>query len=93
LAVLLKEAFYFGLRAKTIRFYFWKALVQILWQRPAALESFVFDCAVFHHLHQHADYIQGALAEYLAKPHPDDVLDQVAADRRASPRRAQLAGG
>lgn len=76
LMVLLKESFYFGLRAKAIRFHFWKALCQILWKRPAALESFVFDCAVFHHLHQHADYIQRELAEYLAKPAPNDVLDE-----------------
>jgi radical SAM superfamily enzyme YgiQ (UPF0313 family) len=76
-ALLLKESYHFGFRAKTIRLYFWKALLQILWKRPGALESFVFDCAVFHHLHQHADYIQRALAEYLSAPAPDDVLDRV----------------
>jgi hypothetical protein len=77
LAVLLKESYYFGFRAKTIRFYFWQALCQILWKRPGALESFVFDCAVFHHLNQHADYIQRELAAYLSTPAPDDVLDEV----------------
>jgi radical SAM superfamily enzyme YgiQ (UPF0313 family) len=66
LAVLFKEFYYFGMRAKAMRFYFWKALFQILWKRPAAIESFVFDCAVFHHLHQHADYVQRALAKYLS---------------------------
>jgi hypothetical protein len=66
LAVLFKEFYYFGIRAKAMRFYFWKALFQILWKRPAAIESFVFDCAVFHHLHQHADYVQRALAKYLS---------------------------
>ncbi len=81
LAVLLKESYYFGLRTKAFRFYFWPALLQILWKRPAALESFVFDCAVFHHLHQHADYIQGELAKYLSTPHADDALDAVVADR------------
>ena len=75
--VLLKESYYFGLRAQAIRSYFWQALWQILWKRPAALESFVFDCAVFHHLHQHAGYIQRELTQYLATPHPDDVLDAV----------------
>jgi radical SAM superfamily enzyme YgiQ (UPF0313 family) len=94
LAVLSRESFYFGLRAKAVRFYFWKALCQILWKRPAALESFVFDCAVFHHLYLHAEYIQRALAAYLAEPHPDDVLDQVVVDERQSPpRRAHAAGG
>jgi radical SAM superfamily enzyme YgiQ (UPF0313 family) len=77
LAVLLKESYYIGLRAQTIRFHFWKALCQILWRRPGALESFVFDCAVFHHLHQHADYVHTELAKYLSAPAPDDVLDEI----------------
>ena len=81
LAVLLKELYYFGLRAKPIRLYFWKAFCQILWKRPAALEAFVFDCAVFHHLHQHADYVQRELAQYLSAPAPDDVLDAVLSGR------------
>lgn len=98
LAVLLKECFYFGLRGKAIRFYFWKALCQILWKRPAALECFVFDCAVFHHLHQHADYIQGALTEYLGNPHPEDVLDQVmdagsSLAHQSSVRHVEASGG
>jgi len=79
--VLLKEFYYFGLRAKAFRFYFWRAFFQILWKRPGAMESFVFDCAVFHHLHQHADYIQHELARYLLTPHPDDVLDEAVNDR------------
>jgi radical SAM superfamily enzyme YgiQ (UPF0313 family) len=77
LVVLLKEAYHFGIRAKKIRFYFWKAFFQILWKRPGALESFVFDCAIFHHLHEHADYVQRELANYLSAPAPDDVLDCV----------------
>jgi hypothetical protein len=28
-------------------------------------------------LHQHAGYIQRELAQYLATPHPDDMLDAV----------------
>jgi radical SAM superfamily enzyme YgiQ (UPF0313 family) len=75
--VLLKEFYHFGLRAKAIRFYFWKAFFRILFKRPAALESFIFDCAVFHHLHQHADYVQRELAKYLSTPPSDDVLDDV----------------
>ena len=58
----------FRYSAKAMRFYFWKALFQILWKRPAAIESFVFDCAVFHHLYQHAEYVQRALARYLSTP-------------------------
>jgi radical SAM superfamily enzyme YgiQ (UPF0313 family) len=77
LAVLLKESYHLGFRAKTIRRYFWKALWRILCNRPGALEPFVFDCAVFHHLHQHADYVQRELAKCLSAPAPDDVLDRV----------------
>jgi radical SAM superfamily enzyme YgiQ (UPF0313 family) len=81
LAVLLKEFYHFGLRARAIRFYFWKAFFRILLKRPAALESFIFDYAVFHHLHQHADYAQREIAKYLSTPAPDDVLDDVINDR------------
>jgi radical SAM superfamily enzyme YgiQ (UPF0313 family) len=77
LAVLLKESYYLGLRGKLTRWYFWHALFRILWKRPAALESFVFDCAVFHHLHQHAGYVQRQLTAYLSMPAPDDRLDVV----------------
>ena len=88
--VLVKESYYFGLRWKAFRFYFWRALWQILWKRPAALESFVFDCAVFHHLNQHADYIESELGHYLLAPHPDDVLDEVVGAREFSePANAQ----
>jgi len=92
LAVLFKESYYFGMRAKAIRFYFWKALLQILWKRPAAIESFIFDCAVFHHLHQHADYIQRALSKYLSTPAADDTLDDVV-DRGGTPAQEPTAGG
>ena len=91
LAVLFKESYYFGMRAKAIRFYFWKALFQILWKRPAAIESFVFDCAVFHHLHQHADYVQRALAKYLSTAAPDNTLDDVV-DRGGSPAQEPSSG-
>jgi len=90
-SVLSKELYYFGLRAKPIRSHFWKAFFQILWKRPAALESFVFDCAVFYHLHQHAGYVACELAKYLSLPAPDDVLDDVVngrslTDQTAAPR-------
>jgi Domain of unknown function (DUF4070) len=75
--VLLKEFYHFGLRARAIRVYFWKAFFRILSKRPAALEPFIFDCAVFHHLHQHADYVQREIGRYLAAPNSDDVLDEV----------------
>jgi radical SAM superfamily enzyme YgiQ (UPF0313 family) len=93
LTVLLKECFHFGVRTKAMRIYFWQALCRILWQRPAALESFVFDCAVFHHLHRHAGYIQRALADYLAAPHCDDVLDEVMDTRPQPPYGRESAGG
>jgi radical SAM superfamily enzyme YgiQ (UPF0313 family) len=75
-AVLMKEIFHLGLRAEAIRSHFWKALMQILWKNPAALESFVFDTAVFHHLYQHADYVQDEIGRYLLEPCSDDVLDR-----------------
>ena len=81
LTVLLKEAYYFGVRSKALRSHFWQALWVILRSRPGALESFIFDCAVFHHLQQHADYIQCELDRYLLTPHPEDVLDEVVGDR------------
>lgn len=77
LKVLLKELYYFGLRDSGLRSHFLRAFWRILRKRPAALEAFLFDCGVFYHLHRHADYIQRALANYLASPHPDDVLDAV----------------
>ena len=92
LAVLFKESYHFGMRARSMRFYFWKVLFQILWKRPAAIESFVFDCAVFHHLHQHADYVQRALAKYLSTPAADDTLDDVV-ERGGSPAQEPASGG
>jgi radical SAM superfamily enzyme YgiQ (UPF0313 family) len=77
LTVLLKESYYLGVLAKSTRWYFWSALFHILWKRPGALESFVFDCAVFHHLHQHADFVQRQLGDYLSMAAPDDRLDVV----------------
>jgi radical SAM superfamily enzyme YgiQ (UPF0313 family) len=93
LAVLLKESCYLGLRSKAIRLCFWKALLEILWKRPAALESFVFDCAVFHHLHQHADYVQRELTKYLSTPAPNDVLDAVLAPSVPDPKDREAGSG
>jgi radical SAM superfamily enzyme YgiQ (UPF0313 family) len=93
LAVLFKESCYLGLRSKAIRLCFWKALWQILWKRPAALESFVFDCAVFHHLHQHADYVQRELTKYLSTPAPNDVLDAVLAPSVPDPKDREAGSG
>jgi hypothetical protein len=94
-AVLLKEFYHFGFRARAIRFYFWKAFFRILFKRPAALESFIFDCAVFHHLHQHSDYVQREIGRYLAAPNSDDVLDEVincrgSLGQETAPRQASV---
>jgi len=86
-AVLLKETYHFGLRAHAFRLYFWRAFLRILWKRPGALEAFIFDCAVFHHLHGHAAHIQRELDRYLTSPHPDDVLDQTIEDCAPAPQR------
>jgi radical SAM superfamily enzyme YgiQ (UPF0313 family) len=79
LPVLLKEICYFGIKTSTISCNFWKSLMQIVWKNPFALESFVFDTAFFHHLHQHADYVHHEIARYLSAPCADDVLDQTVA--------------
>ncbi len=84
-AVLLKEAYHFGIRAKAARLLFWKALFQLLRKNPAALESFVFDIGVYHHLHQHADYLAQEIGRYLSVPFPDDVLDRVIGPDRPQP--------
>jgi radical SAM superfamily enzyme YgiQ (UPF0313 family) len=76
-SVLLKEAYHLGIRAKPIRARFWKTLLQVLFKNPVALECFVFDSAVFHHLYQHAGYIEHEIRRYLMAPDPDDVLDSV----------------
>ncbi len=92
LKVLLKEFYYFGLREPALRGHFRRAFWQILRKQPAALEAFLFDCGIFYHLHQHADYIQRALGDYLAAPRPDDPLDTLVDPRaadRAVARRAE----
>lgn len=88
-AILMKEFYQLGLRNEAIRSHFWKAFTQILWKNPAALESFVFDTAVFHHLYQHAAHVQDEIGRYLLEPSPDDVLDRrVSRDAVASTMEA-----
>jgi len=77
LVVFLKESFHLGIKAKKLRSWFWKGLLQALWKNPAALESFAFDVSVFHHLQQHAHHVQREISRYLSSPIEDDVLDQV----------------
>jgi Domain of unknown function (DUF4070) len=77
LAVLLKEAYHLGFKDKSIRREFWKTLLKLLFKNPMALECFAFDSAVFHHLHQHAVYIDDEIRRYLTAPNADDVLDSV----------------
>ena len=75
--VLLAEAFHLGIRAKNLRFWFWKAFLQLLWKNPQALEAFAFDVSVFYHLQRHVHYVQSEISRYLLSPSEDDVLDQV----------------
>jgi radical SAM superfamily enzyme YgiQ (UPF0313 family) len=77
--VVAKEVYHLGFRHRTIRTHFWKTFLQLLWRNPAALEAFIFDSAVFHHLYSHAQYVQGELSRYVHSPSPDDVLDEVCA--------------
>jgi radical SAM superfamily enzyme YgiQ (UPF0313 family) len=78
--VLCRLFYHLGLKAKGARRYFWKTFFQVLWKNPAALEAWGYDCFYFHHLNQHADYVQRTLSNYLASPAPDDVLDDVVRD-------------
>jgi radical SAM superfamily enzyme YgiQ (UPF0313 family) len=80
--VLLREIFHLGIRLPGSRRHFWKALLQILWKNPTALEAFGHDCFYFYHLNRHADFVDRELARYLAAPAPDDVLDQAIRDSR-----------
>jgi Domain of unknown function (DUF4070) len=66
LPVLMKEIYHFGISDDTLSFCFWKTFIKILRKNPLALESFVFDTAFFHHLHQHADYVQNEIDRYLS---------------------------
>jgi len=77
LPTLLRLLYHLGLKAKGGRRYFWKTFFHVRWKNPGALQALGHDCIYFHHLHQHADYVQRTLASYLASPAPDDVLDEV----------------
>jgi radical SAM superfamily enzyme YgiQ (UPF0313 family) len=79
---LLRLFYHLGFKAKGVRPYFWHTFFQVLVKNPAALEAWGYDCFYFHHLNQHADYIQRALSSYLASPSPDDVLDDVIRDAK-----------
>ena len=96
LLVFLKESYHLGIRAKRRRYWFWKALLRLIWKNPAALEAFAFDVSVFHHLQQHALYVERAISRYLARPSPEDVLDGVISSSEARDAaeadRASMAG-
>jgi hypothetical protein len=77
LPILFREFYYLGVRAKGIRWYFWKTFFQVLWKNPAALEAFGWDCYHYDYLKQHAEYVHRELSEYLFSPSPGDVLDEV----------------
>jgi radical SAM superfamily enzyme YgiQ (UPF0313 family) len=86
--VLSKEIYHLGIRDRAMRPFFWKTLLQLLWKNPAALEAFVFDCAVFHHLTRHAAYVRRELSDYLSSPSAGDALDKVV-DSREAPAPAE----
>ena len=77
LAVLSREIYHLGIRAKTARAYFWRTFLQLLRHNPAALEGFAFDSSVFYHLHRHAGYVERELSRYVSAPAAGDVLDRV----------------
>jgi hypothetical protein len=79
-AVVFRECLQMGFRDRAVRAHFWKTLLCVLWKNPAALEAFVFDCAVFHHLHLHAAYVDRELSRYLNDGAPDDIPDAVVTD-------------
>jgi hypothetical protein len=81
--VLFRECCELGVRDRAARALFWKTLIVVLWKNPAALEAFVFDCAVFHHLSRHAAHVDRELSRTLAAPAPNDILDTVVSDSNA----------
>lgn len=76
LRVLVKELYHFSAGDPQLGRCFRRALVQVLWRNPAALEAFVFDTALYHHLYRHAAYVDDEIRRYLAAPAPADLLDR-----------------
>jgi hypothetical protein len=94
--VFLRECYHLGIKDPTMRAHFWKALLRVIVKNPAALEAFVFDCAVFHHLNLHAAYVDRTLSRRLAEPSPGDILDVVATESCVDtfePDRLRFVGG
>ncbi len=77
LPVVLRQLYWIGLRGGRARWPFWKTLLSVMWKNPAALETFGMECFFFHHVHGHAKVVRRQIAEYLASPARDDVLDEV----------------
>ena len=77
LPALLRGIYHLGVKAKGMRFYFWRTLFQVLWKNPLALDAFSYDCLYFHHLNQHADYVEREFLRYLSSPSPGVVMDAV----------------
>ncbi len=70
------HVYYFGIKEKDSRRYYWKAFFTLLFKNPRALLPFGIDCFFFYHLKRHARTIRDNLSRYLTDPLPDDVLDQ-----------------
>jgi radical SAM superfamily enzyme YgiQ (UPF0313 family) len=74
----LNDLLYLTLKAKGIRRYFWKALLNVLWKNPLALGSFLFDCDWYPYLRHHTYFeLKRQIFDYLTHPDPGDVLDRV----------------
>jgi radical SAM superfamily enzyme YgiQ (UPF0313 family) len=87
LKLLLKEIYHLGVKSESMRFHFWKTFLRLLWKNPAALEAFVFDVSIFHHLNRHAGYVQRELDRYISSPSAGDVMDEVVCDAPAAKER------
>jgi radical SAM superfamily enzyme YgiQ (UPF0313 family) len=77
LSVLARECYHLGFRNHAMRGRFWRTLISVAAGNPAALEAFLFDSAVFHHLNLHAAYVDRELSRYLGQPPSSDILDSV----------------
>jgi radical SAM superfamily enzyme YgiQ (UPF0313 family) len=77
---LFRLLYHLGVKRRGARTAFWKTVLYVLLQNPAALEALAHDCYFFYRLSIHADDVSNNMAAYLSSPSPDDVLDEVLRD-------------
>jgi len=76
LFILFRQLYYFGVREKGSRRYYWKTLFTLLFKNAQAIRAFGMDCILYYHLKRHAIFAQNNLHQYVQNPLPEDILDQ-----------------